>query len=48
MIEVLKNMGLATAKAVLKTPREELIEKSDLEEDTIDHVLEVLKAEFED
>ena len=48
VIEVLKNMGLATAKAVLKTPREELIEKSDLEEDTIDHVLEVLKAEFED
>ena len=48
VIEVVKNMGLATAKAVLKTPREELIEKSDLEEDTIDHVLEVLKAEFED
>lgn len=48
VIEVLKNMGLATAKAVLKTPREELIEKSDLEEDTINHVLEVLKAEFED
>ena len=48
VIEVLKNMGLATAKAVLKTPREELIDKSDLEEDTIDHVLEVLKAEFED
>ena len=41
-------MGCATAKAVLNTPREELIEKADLEEGTVDNVLAVLKAEFDD
>jgi N utilization substance protein A len=34
--------------AVLDTPREKLIEKADLEEDTVDHVLAVLRAEYED
>ena len=48
VIEALKDMGCATAKAVLNTPREELIEKADLEEDTVDNVLAVLKAEFDD
>ncbi len=48
VIEAIKNVGLDTAKAVLNTPREELIEKADLEEDTVDHLIEVLKAEFED
>ncbi|MBO4803593.1 MAG: transcription termination/antitermination protein NusA [Muribaculaceae bacterium] len=48
IIEAVKNVGLATAKSVLRTPREDLIEKTDLEEDTIDHLLEVLRAEFED
>ncbi|MBP3738764.1 MAG: transcription termination/antitermination protein NusA [Muribaculaceae bacterium] len=47
MIEALKDMGCATAKAVLNTPRADLIEKADLEEDMVDHILEVLKAEFE-
>lgn len=47
VIEALKDMGCATAKAVLSTPREELIEKADLEEDTVDNVIKVLKAEFE-
>ncbi len=47
VIEALKDMGCATAKAVLNTPREELIEKADLEEDTVDNVIKVLKAEFE-
>ena len=37
-----------TAKSVLNTPRQTLIEKSDLEEDTIDNVINVLRAEFED
>ena len=41
-------LGCATAKAVLNTPREELIEKADLEEDTVDNVLAVLKAEFDE
>ncbi len=48
IIEALKDMGCATAKTVLNTPREVLIEKADLEEDTVDNVLAVLKAEFED
>ena len=48
VIEALKNMGCATAKAVLRMPREELIDKADLEEDTVDHVISVLQAEFED
>ena len=48
VIEAVKNVGLATAKSVLRTPREDLIEKTDLEEDTIDHLLDVLRAEFEE
>ena len=48
VIDAIKNIGLDTAKAVLNTPREVLIEKADLEEDTVDHLIEVLKSEFED
>ncbi len=48
VIEALKNMGCVTAKAVLDTPRETLIEKADLEESTVDAVINILKAEFED
>lgn len=48
IIESLKDLGLGTAKAVLNAPREILIEQADLEEDTVDHVLSVLRAEFED
>lgn len=48
IIEALKNIGCVTAKNVLNTPRQELIDKADLEEDTVDNVIAVLKAEFED
>jgi len=48
VIEALKNVGYDTAKSVLRAPREHLIDKADLEEDTVDHLLEVLNAEFED
>ncbi|MCX4312126.1 MAG: transcription termination factor NusA [Muribaculaceae bacterium] len=48
VIDTLKNIGCVTAKSVLNTPRETLVEKSDLEEDTIDNLIRVLKAEFED
>ena len=48
VVEALKNIGCATAKAVLNTPREILIEKADLEEDTVDEILSVLRSEFED
>ena len=47
IIDSIKAIGLDTAKQVLNAPREMLIEKADLEEETVDHVLEVLKAEFE-
>ena len=43
-----KNVGLATAKSVLRIPRQEIIDRADLEEDTVDYVLGVLRAEFED
>ncbi len=48
VIEALKDMGCATAKTVLNTPREMLIEKADLEEDTVDNIIAILKAEFEE
>lgn len=47
IIDAIKGIGLDTAKAVLNAPREMLVEKADLEEETVDHVLEVLRAEFE-
>ena len=47
IIDAIKALGLDTAKSVLNAPREMLVEKADLEEETVDHVLEVLKAEFE-
>ena len=48
IIDVLKGIGCDTAKNVLSLTREELIQRSDLEEETIDEVLAILKAEFED
>ena len=48
VIEALKNIGCLTAKNVLNAPREMLIEDADLEEDTVDNVINILKAEFED
>ena len=47
VIDAIKAIGLDTAKAVLNAPRVMLIEKADLEEETVDNVLKVLKAEFE-
>ena len=48
IIAAIKKIGLDTAKAVLNAPREVLIEKADLEEDTVDHVISVLQAEFDE
>jgi len=48
VIDALKDMGCMTAKSVLSTPRQELIDKADLEEETVDQVLAILNAEFED
>ena len=47
IIDAIKGIGLQTAKEVLNAPREMLVEKADLEEETVDHVLEVLRKEFE-
>lgn len=47
VIDALKSIGFETAKEVLNAPRELLVEKADLEEETVDHVLDVLRAEFE-
>ncbi len=48
VIDAIKAIGLDTAKQVLGAPRQLLIEKADLEEETVDKVLEILKAEFEE
>ena len=48
VIEALKGLGYTTAKAVLGADRQKLIDDADLEEDTVDNLLGVLKAEFED
>ena len=47
VIDAIKSIGLDTAKQVINAPREMLIEKADLEEETVDHLLAVLRAEFE-
>ena len=47
VIDAIKALGYDTAKEVINAPRELLIEKADLEEETVDHLLEVLRAEFE-
>ena len=47
VIDAIRSIGIDTAKGVLNAPREMLIEKADLEEDTVDEVLAILRAEFE-
>ncbi|MCI2180946.1 MAG: transcription termination factor NusA, partial [Prevotella sp.] len=46
VIDAIKSIGLETARQVINAPREMLVDKADLEEETVDHVLNVLKAEF--
>lgn len=48
VIEALKEIGCNTAKAVLALAPEEIMERADLEEQTVDDLLRVLSAEFED
>ncbi|MDR1623472.1 MAG: transcription termination factor NusA [Tannerellaceae bacterium] len=48
VIDALKNIGCYTAKNVLALSREEIIERADLEEQTVDDVLGILSTEFED
>ena len=48
IIEELKKIGFQTARGVLGAPREMLIKNADLEEETVDEVLNILRAEFEE
>ncbi len=47
ILDAFKNIGCYTAKNVLEISREELIRRTDLEEETVDEVLRIIKAEFE-
>lgn len=48
IIDTLKSIGYDTAKSILCVPREDLILRTDLEEETIDEILEILRSEFEE
>lgn len=47
IINALKAIGCDTAKSVLELPKEELIKRTDLEEETVDEIIKILKSEFE-
>ena len=48
VINEFKKVGLDTAKSVLELDQSELIKRTDLEEETINEVIKILKEEFED
>jgi N utilization substance protein A len=48
VIDALKNIGCDTARSVLELSKEELLRRTDLEEETVDDVLKILKAEFDE
>lgn len=48
VIEELKKNGWTTARSVLEAPRDMLIQKADLEEETVDDVLRILQEEFDE
>jgi transcription termination/antitermination protein NusA len=47
IIDQFRNIGCDTAKSVLEIPQEELVKRTDLEEETVQEVIRILKAEFE-
>lgn len=47
MIQELRKVGLDTAKSVLALSKEELVRRTDLEEDTVEEIMSILKQEFE-
>ncbi|MDA3910009.1 MAG: transcription termination factor NusA [Bacteroidales bacterium] len=47
VLDALKAIGCDTAKSVLELSRADLITRTDLEEETVDNVLRILKSEFE-
>ncbi len=48
VIDSLKNIGCDTARSVLELSKEELIRRTDLEDETIEHVLGIFAAEFDE
>ncbi len=48
VIDAIKNAGYSTAKQLLKAEPAEIVEKADLEEDTVDEVFQVIRAEFDE
>ena len=48
VIEEFRKVGLDTAKSVLELDAEDLVKRTDLEEETVADVLKILKEEFED
>ena len=48
IIEEFKKVGLDTAKSILELEKADLIKRTDLEEETVDDVLKILKEEFEE
>ena len=48
IIDALKEIGCDTAKSVLAIPADEIAERADLEIETVEDVLKILKAEFEE
>jgi N utilization substance protein A len=47
VIDELKKTGLDTAKSVLSLTKEDLLRRTELEEETIDEIFRILKQEFE-
>jgi N utilization substance protein A len=47
ILDELKGIGCDTAKSVLELSKEDLVKRTDLEEETVDEVKAILKAEFE-
>jgi len=48
IIKAFKSIGCDTAKSVLQMSKEELISRTDLEEETVQDVLDILRSEFEE
>ncbi len=47
ILDELKAVGCDTAKSVLELSREDLIKRTDLEEETVDEIIQIFKSEFE-
>jgi N utilization substance protein A len=48
VIKEFQKIGLDTAKSVLELPKEDVVRRTDLEEETINNIIKILKEEFEE